>query len=238
MRKKWIAAPISLLVISGLTACGQDQNANNNRTNGFQQVGYQTNDRYMMDHDGPITELVDYSLGREDYIKNNNSLLPSGNVDDYDHPIKSPLTEYNTNNNVVNNNRILRDINYHGHLNHHNAKGKSSYYTAYEGGLVEKISNEAIKIRNVSDARALIDGNNVLISLVLKNEQNDNQTKSEVENVVRPYIGNRQYLITSDIGTYYRVRQLDNELKNGGPRDSVKLDLKALAKEQNINPNK
>ncbi|GIN87024.1 sporulation cortex protein CoxA [Heyndrickxia sporothermodurans] len=238
MNRKILFTPIPLLIVSTLAACNYDQNSYKNQTtNNAQQVGYHTNNRHIIDHDGPMTELIDYSFGNVDNIKNNNYLLPSGSPDDYDHPIKSPLTEYNTNNKVVNKNRIIRDINYHGHLNHHNAKGKSSYYTAYEGGLAEKLSNEAIKVKNVTDARALIDGNNVIISIVLNKDQNVNKTKQAVERVIRPYISNRQYIITTDQGTYYRARQLDNDLKNGNPRDSIKLDLhnmfKTLNKQRN-----
>ncbi|PTY80224.1 hypothetical protein B5V89_02765 [Heyndrickxia sporothermodurans] len=228
LRKILLAAPISLLMVSGLTACGN----NDQTTNSFQQVGYHTNDVNMVDHDGPITELLDYSLGNVDNVKKNNNLLPSGYVDDYDHPIQSPFTEYNTNNRGVNNNRILRDINYHGHLNHHNAKGKSSYYTAYEGALAQKLSDEAIKVPNVSDARALISDNTVLLSIVLKNDKDSTKTKANVEQAIRPFLNGRHYLITTDAGTYYRARDIDNDLKDGGPRDTIKMDLKNMIKLQ------
>ncbi|MGE8206104.1 YhcN/YlaJ family sporulation lipoprotein [Heyndrickxia sp. NPDC080065] len=237
MQKKLIV-PISILVISGLAGCSQDQNAKYNQTkNQFQPVGYYTNDVNVVDHDGPMTELMDYSFGRVDNIKNNNYFLPSGQKSDYDRHINSPLDEYNSNNFGVNRNRHLRDINYHGHLNKRNARGKSSYYTAYEGRLAERISQKAASVANVSNARTIIDGDKILVSLVLKKDKNVKKTKLAVEQAVYPYIRDRKYFITSDIGTYYRVRDLDNDLKDGGPRDKIKLDVHDLMQSQNIKRN-
>ncbi|MES1045811.1 hypothetical protein BLX88_18915 [Bacillus obstructivus] len=240
MNKKLIVAPIALFLISGLAGCGQNQdNAGNtqNKSN-FQPVGYHTNNAQYIDHDGPMQELMDYTFGREDNIKNNNHLLPSGHPDDYDHHVQSPLTQYDTNFRVVNRDRHLRDINYHGHLNQRNSAAKSSYYTAYEGALAEKVANQAAALKNVSDARAFIYGDKVLVSLVLKDDNNAKQTKVRVKQAVQPTLGNRSLLITSDLGTYYRVRQLDNELRNGGPKDAVKLDAKHLIESQNIERNR
>ncbi|MBS4173678.1 YhcN/YlaJ family sporulation lipoprotein [Bacillus sp. FJAT-49736] len=225
MQKKLFVAPISALLICGLTACAQDKNAVNDRNvNRFQPVGYSTNDQSIVDHDGPLTELMDYSTGNVDYVKNNNRFLPSGYPDDYGPHLGSPMTQFDTNNTTVNKERHLRDINYHGQFNTRNSKARPSYYNGYEGRLSEAISNTAASVPNVTDARTIIDGKRVLIAVALKDENKDQATKRSVENAVLPYLNNRNYVVATNIGTYYRVRQLDNELRNGGPKDLVKLD--------------
>ncbi|KQL53421.1 hypothetical protein AN964_07895 [Heyndrickxia shackletonii] len=226
MRKKLLVAPISALLISGLAACAQDKNAVNDRNvNRFQPVGYSTNDRNsMVDHDGPLTELMDYSTGNVDHVKNNNRFLPSGYPDDYGPHLKSPMTQYDTNNTTVNRERHLRDINYHGQFNSRNSKARPSYYNGYEGKLSEDISNTAASVSNVSDARTIIDGKRVLVAVAVKDEKKAKATKKSVEKAVLPYLKGRKYVVTTDIGTYYRVRQLDNDLRNGGPKDMIDLD--------------
>ncbi|MGV3467386.1 MAG: YhcN/YlaJ family sporulation lipoprotein [Heyndrickxia sp.] len=226
MQKKLFVAPISALLISGLAACAQDKNAvNDQNVNRFQPVGYSTNDRNStVDHDGPITELMDYSTGNVDHVKNNNRFLPSGYPDDYGPHLKSSMTQYNTNISTVNRERHLRDINYHGHLNTRNSKARPSYYNTYEGKLSEDISNAAATIPNVSDARTIIDGKRVLVAVAVKNEKKAKATKGKVEKAVLPYLSGRKYVITTNIGNYYRVRQLDNDLRNGGPKDLINLD--------------
>ncbi|WP_165786662.1 YhcN/YlaJ family sporulation lipoprotein [Heyndrickxia camelliae] len=226
MQKKLFVAPISALLISGLAACAQDKNAvNDQNVNRFQPVGYSTNDRNnTVDHDGPLTEIMDYSTGNVDHVKNNNRFLPSGYPDDYEPHLNSSMTQYNTNISTVNRERHLRDINYHGHLNTRNSKARPSYYNAYEGKLAEDISNTAAAIPNVSDARTIIDGNRVLIAVAVKDDKKAKATKSSVEKAVHPYLRGRNYVVTTNIGNYYRVRQLDNDLRNGGPKEIIKLD--------------
>jgi spore cortex protein len=224
LHKKIFVAPISALLISGLAACAHDKNASNEQNvNRFQPVGYYTNDQSIVDHDGPFTELMNYTTGNVDYVKNNNRFLPSGYPDDYGPHLKSPMTQYDTRYTTVND-RHLRDINYHGHLNNRNSKARSSYYTAYEGQLAEDISNTAASVSNVYDARTIIDGKRVLVSVVVKNDKKADDTKRSVEQAVLPYLSGRKYVVTTDMGTYYRVRQLDNDLRDGGPKDMIRLD--------------
>jgi spore cortex protein len=232
--RKALGIPVSLAVVLLIAACSQKVSIpNNNTENSFQRVGYDTNGGKGIDHDGPMMELLDYSTGSADHIYDNNFFLPSGNPNEYGKYTSSPEKEYS---NTIQN-PYLRDINYHGHLNDENSAARSSYYNAYEGRLAEDVTRATGSVPNIRVARTIVDRNTIIVSLVLKNQKKRDKTRREAEAAAAPYAKGRNLVVFTDTGTYYRVRSLDNDLRNGGPRDMVDLDVKDILKSSNAQQN-
>jgi spore cortex protein len=233
LRRKTLGITVSSAVVLLITACSQNESIpKKNKENSFQSVGY-TNGGKGIDHDGPMMELLDYSTGSADHIYDNNFLLPSGHPDAYGKYTSSPEKEYTN----TNQNPYIRDINYHGHLNDESSAARSSYYNAYEGRLADDVTRAADSVPNIRDARTIVDRNNIIVSLVLKNQDQREKTKREAEAAAAPYAKGRNLVVFTDIGTYYRVRSLDNDLRNGGPHDAVDLDTKDILKSRNAQQN-
>lgn len=76
LNRKFIALPFAVIASISLTACGSNDNSldHNRNSNNLSPVGYYSNEnhdphntniRIMNDDDGPVTELMDHSLGEE-----------------------------------------------------------------------------------------------------------------------------------------------------------------------------
>ena len=71
MRKTKIIAPVILSVSIGLVGCGanQDETADQNKMNATKSIGYYSNEQEDTnnsgDNDGPVTEIMDHTLGEE-----------------------------------------------------------------------------------------------------------------------------------------------------------------------------
>jgi spore cortex protein len=246
LNKKYLVLPLSAVMAFGLTGCGNDNEAGVQRdTDTAQPMGYYSNEnhkgnaRIVNDNDGPVTEIMDHSLGNE---RNDNNQLQGRN--------RNEGTAYNRlqtsyeNGNPANPTRPLAsndrnffqrdnrfsngDANYHGHLNDNTKKAKSSYYTAYEGDLTEKIGQVTGAVPNVEDVRSVSYGSNVLIAVDLTDFSKEEKTKRAIEKAVQPYLRGRSVTVVTDEGTFSRIRNIDNDLRNGGPRDRVDTDLSKL----------
>jgi spore cortex protein len=233
LNKKYLVLPLSAAMAFGLTGCGNNDKAtiNDGDRNNAQPMGYYSNENHkgnaeiLEDNDGPVTEMMDHTLGTE---RNNNTLLRVGN-ENPDNPTR-PIA--NTDRNLLQrDNRFSNsDANYHGHLNDNTVKAKSSYYNAYEGELTNKIGNVTGSVPNVEDVRSVTYGSNVLIAVDLTNYSKEEATKRDIKEAVQPYLRGRSVTVVTDEGTFSRIRNIDNDLRNGGPRDDIDLDIRNMFK--------
>jgi len=217
----------------GLAGCGNnDDTAVQNGNNSAQPMGYYSNEnhkgnaRILNDNDGPVTEMMDHTLGDERNLTNryNNTQAKNGN------PVNPtrPVADYDRNMFQRDNRFSHSDANYHGHLNDNTNKAKSSYYTAYEGQLTDKIGRVTGIVPNVEDVRSVTYGSNVLIAVELSDASKEEATKRAIKEAVKPYLGNRSVTVVTDEGTFSRIRNIDNDLRNGGPKEQVDFDLKNM----------
>ncbi|WP_100331703.1 YhcN/YlaJ family sporulation lipoprotein [Bacillus xiapuensis] len=113
-----------------------------------------------------------------------------------------------------------RDINYHGNRGLRENTTKSSYYTNYDGKLAEQLSAAAKNVSGVKDARAFINGKDVLVAVHLQNEGKEERTvKKRVQKAIAPHANGYTLRVTTDHASYSRLRNLDNDLRDGGPID-------------------
>ncbi|WP_338750382.1 YhcN/YlaJ family sporulation lipoprotein [Bacillus sp. FJAT-52991] len=112
------------------------------------------------------------------------------------------------------------DINYHGNRGLKPYKVKSSYYENYPGQLAEKLSREAMTVRGVTDARALIDGKKIKVAVHVKEEgKEEARIQKDVKQAVAPYTDGYNVHVSTDYASYSHLRSLDNDLRDGGPID-------------------
>lgn len=232
MNKKLIQFPIIAALSFGIVGCGMnDKSALQNRDrNMTQPVGYYSNENHAQnrggnarildgtDNDGPATELMDYSFGLEGENYRNNQR-------------KRPVR-----NNARNSAQLFsrEDMNYHGHLGDNLRKVESYYYyEAYEGHLVEKINETVAKINNVQDVQTVIHGNNAIIAVNLASTNHVNETKAEIRRAIRPLLQGKTSRIVTDASTFSRLRNIDNGLRDWGPKDQIYLDLNNLFRTNN-----
>ncbi|MBU8879535.1 YhcN/YlaJ family sporulation lipoprotein [Bacillus sp. FJAT-29790] len=240
MNKKLAVFPIAALMSIGLAGCGATDGSgvHGSRPKNVQPVGYYSNENHrtnggnaqiLDDNDGPVTEIMDHSLGLEgENNRNRRGILQvktEGLNADPGHPLRQV-----TDNRIDRNNHLFSrdDINYHGHLGNNVRNARSSYYHAYEGNLSEQISNAAKSVNNVADVRTIVYGNDVLIGVLLSDYSREGETKAKIRHAVLPYTNVDTDTIITDQATFSRIRNIDNDLRDGGPREQIDLDIQNL----------
>ncbi|PAE23036.1 YhcN/YlaJ family sporulation lipoprotein [Bacillus sp. 7894-2] len=242
MHKKLLAVPMAAILSMGLTGCGTNEDAGVERSNEIgQPMGYYSNENHGSrggnarvedgtDNDGPLTEMMDHTLGgegektRHNQADNNARRVRNENTGNPTIPIADRDRSF-----FMKDNRFSHsDANYHGHLDDNTRQAKNSYYQAYEGELAEKIGDVAASVPNVEDVRSVTYGSNVLIAVDLTDYDMEEETKKAIHEAVEPYLRGRSAKVVTDEGTFSRLRNIDNNLRDGGPREQIDWDLKNL----------
>lgn len=222
---------------------GYYSNENNNDRNERNGNGYRIND-----NDGPLTEIMDRNgngnnnrngtrINNNNNRRNNGAGIMNNNGRDNKSGIMNNNTDgrrmatpYNDGNpnTMRNNGHGQADRNYHSHLNDNNHRVRTlGYYDRDNGNLVQKITDKASKVENVDDARAIVTEDNILVA-VDTNDNNDKRVRDAVKKAVKPLAKGRSINVVTDEGTFTRVRDIDNDIRNGNTRDSVDADIRDL----------
>ena len=242
MRKSVLTVTSAAFLLGGLAGCGFGNSAADNRYyEETSPMGYYTsennpnvnndrnrqatveergNARIMDDNDGPLNEIMDRAVVYRERRNNDNRIAPSpvGNRGkQYDHEGQFSRS----------------DRNYHGQLNGVNNIANPSYYNNYNGRFTEELADRASKVNGVQDARAVSYGNDILLAVKPINDVNEQQISREVRQAIKPLVNGKDYRVVVDDGTFYTVRQLDNDLRRGGPVDDINSDIKNLIKNTN-----
>lgn len=218
MKKKLAVFPIAAVMSFGLIGCGaNNQSASQDGyTDTFEPVGYYSNENHQKnnggnarlldgaDNDGPMVEWMDHTYGLEGQDTNRYDQITGLNQD---------LTQRKQN-------RLFHrdDQNFHGHLGYDQKRARSSYFVNYDGNLVEKI-NSAAKVENVEGVKSIVQGDQVLIALKLKDSKKERETVEKVQRAVQPYLNGKISRVVTNPSLYYRAKVIDNDLKNGWHRE-------------------
>lgn len=191
--------------------------------NGYEPGGFYSNAGHGDKNDnldGPVTEWYDHSLGAEkvNLRREKDEYLHQGKDGTPKNP-SVPLAKEDRNFFERDNEHKKADNNYHGNLKLNPAKVKSSYYTNYNGKLVEKILSRAARVNQVKDVRTFVNGDEVNIAVLLKDSANEKESVRQVREAVAPLTKGRKVTIATDMGTFSTLRSLDNDLRDGGPID-------------------
>lgn len=230
MEKKLIVLPFTLIMSLGLAGCGaNDESAGQQRyKDGAQPIGYYSNENHRnkggnaqlldgADNDGALTEMMDHTLGEEgkygrNNLQNRNANVPAPQrVSDSGEPYLFKRD----------------DANFHGHLGF-NKRASNSYYEAYNGEMVERINQAAAAVDNVNDVQSVVNGNYVIIAADINDTARKKATIANINQAVQPYLNGKTSKVVTDESTFNRLKVIDNDLRDGGPRDQLYLDVKNL----------
>ncbi len=204
-----------------------DRTGDDNRTNGRRVGNIGTRD------DGIIGENHDRigarNVGTNDYqgglgiFDNRDSLREYGNNNGINNPGRPYVNENSGN-------RFSRsDYNYHKQMGYNNNE-RASYKENYNGDLAEKISNRVQNINNVDDVRTIVNGNNILVAIDT-NDRNDKNVEQQVKSAIKRITNGKDVVIVTDEATFTRARNIDNELRNGGPTGEIDADIRDMFNE-------
>ncbi|WP_432767220.1 YhcN/YlaJ family sporulation lipoprotein [Rossellomorea marisflavi] len=232
LKRRYAFLGMTAFMSLNLAACSSGEKESGQQySNSYEPLGYYSNEGHGGDkndrHDGPLTEMFDHSVGKEgqDIRNQKQKFLQVRDDDGNPQNPTTPLAPYDAGFFAQDNRGSHGDANYHGHLDDNTRKARNSYYTAYEGDLAEKIGDVTGHVKNVSDVRAVSYGTDVLIAIEVRDHSKEEETKRRVEKAVQPYLEGRTVSVVTDEGTFSRVRNIDNDLRGGGPLDGINLDL-------------
>ncbi|WNS74435.1 YhcN/YlaJ family sporulation lipoprotein [Bacillus sp. DTU_2020_1000418_1_SI_GHA_SEK_038] len=213
MNKKLLSLPVAAIMSISLAGCGINDNetaVQDRNNNNVQPIGYYSSDNQRngggnarildeVDNDGPVTEMMDQTFNNRD--RNYQRLQ--------------------------NNGFSRNDANYHGHLGNNERKPRSSYYEGYDGKFINQI-NQAAHVNNVRDVESLVRGNDVLIAVNLADNDRKQETIAKIRQAVSPYLNGKTAYIATDPSTFNHIKVIDNDLRQGGPRDQINLDTQNI----------
>lgn len=230
MRKSLFTVTSAALLVGGLAGCGQKESATDNRYyEETRPIGYYTsehnpyvnndrtrrepegrgNARLLEDNDGPLNEILDRSvIYDEKRVRRNKDkgVRQTRNRTDnrgfmnigYDTPHFSRT-----------------DRNYHESLNGIDHVGNPSYYNNYDGRLADRLVKRAEQVDGVTNARALVNGDEVIVAVNPEKNVNTSNVKREVKRAVKPLVENKELRISTEESVYNTVQSVDNDLRDG-----------------------
>jgi spore cortex protein len=219
--KKTILSTVAVLAIGGLTACNADEGAMDRRyEDNARPIGYYSNENNDTNNEYERDAMND---------KRNKGY--GGNYS-YDHDNDGPITEIldrQQEPGIDGVNDLDRgDLNYSGHLRDRDNRGApSSYYNQYEGRLAERLADRVGQMDNVKDARVVVNDNDVLVAIDT-NDRNDVNMQKKIKRLAKTMAEGRNVRVVTDENNFFRVQNIDNELRNGSAMDEVQADIEDL----------
>lgn len=249
LRRALYTISTAAIILGGLTAC----NTNDNGTAGTKSykdnarpIGYYSNENIhdrtdrngnayrLNDNDGPFTEMMDRNVNNNKFNRNNANNRKAGIMNDRNYANDTNLSDRqgipfsDGNSNRVRNYGNDADLNYHGHLNNNHAGIQSTGNHDYDSALAKKIADKAAKVSNVTDARAVVSKNNVIIAVETSNNTVGKNLEHDVKKSVKHLTQGKNVHVVSDKGTFSRVRDIDNNIRNGNTPNTIGDDIRNL----------
>ncbi len=102
-----------------------------------------------------------------------------------------------------------------------------TYHEDYDGALAEKIRNRVNSMNNVDDAHVILNDNNVIVGI--DTSENDKSAVSQrVYREVKKLVPNRDVRVTTDDSIVNRIKNVDNNLRDGKTTNEVSSDIKGI----------
>ncbi|WP_338470377.1 YhcN/YlaJ family sporulation lipoprotein [Niallia sp. XMNu-256] len=219
-KKTWM---LCTLLSIGLVGCGTNDEAANNglrQENDPMKIGYHSNESHDRnggnvtildgnDNDGPMTEMLDHSLGEERNTKGNDPRQGANIPSNYNEPLMG-----------------TSDRNYHGHLSTRQIPaGQKTYNRENQGNQSVQITKRVNEVNNVKEAQTIISDETIVIGVLLEKKEKADETKKNVQDTIQPYSKGKQVTVLTNESQFNRIKVINNDLKNGGPRDDLQQEI-------------
>lgn len=231
MEKHWRIIACASLSLVTLAACGKEEAGRDRYTDSTQPIGYYSNDNdgnFGRDtRQGPVSELVDHNNG----VGSNEQRHNRGQYNDYGDQMGNPaepINEYGRNFFSHNGEYSENDRNYHQHMSMGEKPTRSSYFSAYSGELADRINEAAGGVDNVKGVHSVVYQDDVIIAVDVEDESKRAETEREVKQAATPYLNNKDCQVVTEPGMYTRVRQIEYDLRDGGPMEGLENDLQDM----------
>lgn len=225
LNKKQLLTPLLVISLFGAAGCaGNNRTGVNERSNdNVRPIGYYSNENhqndstgFFADNDGPLTEMMDHSLGAEDQVTDSQKRRSLQTRDENGNP-PNPTKPLAANDQFLkkDNRFSTGDVNYHDQLSQNlNNTGKTTDPQAL-GRISDRIRQKVMTVNNVQDVRSVVYGSSVLISVDLIDKSRAAATKKAIRKAVQPYVNNRAVTVISDEGTFSRDRNNQTGVRAG-----------------------
>jgi spore cortex protein len=219
LRKKVWFTSILIFSLLGVSGC-----AGNNRNDMTRPIGYYSNENHQnnygnnlyVDNDGPLTEMMDHTLGDEDQVSNSQKKKMLQTRDKNGNP-PNPTVPLAANDQFLkkDNRFSTGDVNYHDHLSQNINNTGTATDPKNLGEISDRIRQKVLNVKNVEDVRSVVYGSSVLISVDLKDRNKADSTKKAIRKAVQPYVNNRAVTVITDEGTFSRDRNNQTGVRAG-----------------------
>ncbi|MET3699971.1 sporulation lipoprotein YhcN/YlaJ [Bacillus oleivorans] len=201
MNRKIVSIPLTCLILAGVTACTTNPNGGETAQNDpFQRVGFYSNQDggFMNNHRGPAQGLY------------NDPTLNRGQnkIEDY--------TYSDT------------DYNYHNHINNPEWMTQRPYFERYNGELANEISNRVGEVQHVRHVRTIVYNDTIFLGVQIDDPVHKDQVVHTVREAVIPYQDGRKIVVITDPKEFFRMREVDNKMRDGKNVDEINRELEEL----------
>ncbi|XYR61585.1 YhcN/YlaJ family sporulation lipoprotein [Bacillus amyloliquefaciens] len=194
MGKKLMTIAGVLAVTASLTACGANNAMNDGRYNqSTRPVGYYSNDngrngrgQYGMDHQGPVSEMMENRNGRHNTTNVSDQYAPNDGV---------PLTTDGTYNGR-NVNTPPAAMSYNGYDNAENIR------------LAAKVANRVKKVKGVQDSQVIVTDTRVVIAVRTNHPFTKNDDK-HVKHAAKKFADGRTIQVFTDNATFTKLQDMN-----------------------------
>ena len=214
--------PLSAVMMIGLSGCAANNNradVNDQNQNPARPIGYYSNENHQnkgngltTDNDGPLTEMMDHTLGVEDNNTNqqNRKLLQTRDENGNPPNPTKPLATKDQNFFQRDNRFSTSDMNYHGHLSQQNGNAGVVTDPKFQDNVTNKIRGKVAAVNNVQDVRSVSYGNTIIVSVALLDNSKAAKTKKSIRKAVKPYADGKSITVFIDEGAIGRDRNFGN----------------------------
>lgn len=221
--KQW-TIPLTVMMVIGLAGCANKNDPasiNSDKQNPARPIGYYSNENhanngngFTTDNDGPITEMMDHTLGTEDQNALRRQQLQTR--DKNGNPVNptKPLAATDRNFLQRDNRFSTSDMNYHGHLNKKIGTMGMATNSKFQDNVTNQIRSKVEGMNNVQAVRSVSYGNTVTVSVTLIDKSKAKQTKAAIRKAVQPYANGNSVTVLTDEGAIGRDRNIDNDIQH------------------------
>lgn len=187
------------MMVIGAGGCSENNSAGvkGRYQDNARPIGYYSNENHpkqknalFTDNDGPLTEMMDHTLGAEGgNSRNQNRMQLQGNSNNEN---QSNLTGTPAANDRLN------TSNMNGSRSSNQKSTVISPNPNTFGKISDQIKSKVAKVKNVQGVRSVIYGSSVLISVQIKDKRQVEKTREAIVRAIQPYADGRHIKVTMD----------------------------------------